>query len=238
LYLFQEHELKDWLLLFDIDLTLTKSDGSGIRALERHFRSYTGHNGEIRHPRPDGRCDTWIVEQLFIMNGLVYDSTMYEDFMQGYLKELTEIYRPPTACVMQGVPELLKTLQQREDMYLGLVTGNDYRGARIKLGAFNLYHYFPAGGFGSDSSVRADLVPLAIERANRHYAKNFTLRQSVIIGDSENDVRAANIAGAHCIAVASGYTSREELSAAGRCVVIDDLCNIEEIIRIVENFEE
>ena len=226
------------LLLFDIDLTLTRSDGSGIRAMEQHFRDFTGHVGEVCHPRPDGRCDTWIVEQLFEINGFDYEPGFYEKFMQGYLKELAGIYRPPAAQVLPGASELLEVLQKRPGFFLGLVTGNDYRGARIKLETFNLYRYFPVGGFGSDSSVRAELTPLAIERASRHYGVNFTLGQSVVIGDSENDVRAANIAGAHCIAVASGSASRAELEAAGKCVVVDNLCDIIEFIRIVENFEE
>ncbi len=230
--------MKDRLLLFDIDLTLTKSDGSGIRAMERHFCDYTGHIGEVRLPRADGRCDTWIVEQLFVVNGFAYEADMYEGFMQGYLDELSRIFRPPAAGVMPGAAELLPELQKRKGFYLGLVTGNDYRGARIKLEAFDLYHYFPVGGFGSDSGVRAERTPLAMERAGRHYDRKFTLGQTVIIGDSENDVRAANIAGAHCIAVAGGFASRSELSAAGECTVIDNLCDAEEFIRIVESFED
>ena len=68
---------------------------------------------------------------------------------------------------MPGIRELLDTLQQRDDVFLALLTGKLRAGARIKLEHFDLWRYFRCGAFGDDAADRNALVPFALERARR-----------------------------------------------------------------------
>ena len=66
---------------------------------------------------------------------------------------------------MPGVRELLDDLRTRDDVFVGLLTGNFEEGARIKLGHFDLWQYFSCGAYGGDAADRNALVPFAVERA-------------------------------------------------------------------------
>jgi len=77
-----------------------------------------------------------------------------------------EIVGPaPGKCLMPGVRDALQALDGRPDVALGLVTGNFAEGARIKLGHFDLAHYFGFGAFADDAVDRNALVPIALARA-------------------------------------------------------------------------
>ncbi len=229
----------DKLVLFDIDLTMIKSNGSGLKAMEQYFRDFTGHEGEVHHTRPDGKSDRWIVAELFRINGKDYDESLYEKFMAGYFEILEEHFaKENSAMLLPGVRELIDTIEKRDDLYLALVTGNDERGARIKLAPFGLNETFPVGGFGCDSILRADLIPLAIQRADRHYGRLFIPGETIMIGDSENDVHSSNMAGVNCIAVATGIAQKEDLEATGDCRIVDDLGDTGSIMNLIDNFRE
>src|SRR6185369_2204660 len=102
-------------------------------------------------------------------------------------------------------------LASRTDVMLALLTGNVEQGARLKLGAAGLNHYFPFGAFGSDSGKREELPPIAVERAQRMNGHRFLKRDVVIIGDSIYDVRCGVPHEATTIAIASGKTAAEKL---------------------------
>lgn len=57
----------------------------------------------------------------------------------------------------------------------------------------------------------------------------FAAEDTVMIGDSEPDIRVAKNAGSECIAVSWGYRTRDQLEAAGATIIADrpeDLLNI------------
>lgn len=60
-----------------------------------------------------------------------------------------------------------------------------------------------------------------------------TNRQTVIIGDTPNDVHAAKTAGAHIIAVASGKSSTDELNQSGAEKVLTDLQDAEHVRHLI-----
>jgi len=225
--------MKPVLLLFDIDLTMIKTGGAGLRIMEEAFRKFTGHEGEITPISPDGKTDPLIVPELFAVNNQAYDKKIYQPFMKHYLDRLDEDQKNQTDwLIYDGVQTLLDKLSAMENMFLALVTGNEERGARIKLKPFDLNRYFPVGGFASDSAVRAELVPIAINRAEQHYQQTFEPDNVFIIGDSVGDVNCANASGVNCLAVTTGHTSREELLNSGECTVVSDLTDTDAIIRI------
>lgn len=222
------------LLLFDIDLTLIRTGGTALRAMEKAFRTFTGFKGEINTLRPDGKTDPAIVRQLFEINGQNFDQNIYRSFMDKYLDTLADDYHEfKDWIIFDGVQNLLEKLSVTDNIFLGLVTGNEERGAKIKLSPFGLDKFFPVGGFASDSEIRAELVPIAIKRAEKHYNQVFNKQDVFIIGDSTGDVKCANANDVNCIAVTTGHTSKEELLKAGKCTIIEDLIDYNKFMELI-----
>ncbi len=118
---------------------------------------------------------------------------------------------------------LLERLAARDDVLLGLLTGNWRGGARIKLSRFDLGRFFGFGAFGDDAVDRRDLVPVALERAADVAGRRFAPGEVLIVGDSELDVDCARAAGIRSLAVATGHTPLERLRAAGAVWAFPDL---------------
>jgi phosphoglycolate phosphatase-like HAD superfamily hydrolase len=119
-----------------------------------------------------------------------------------------------------GIPELLSALAERPaEFALSLVTGNLEPVARLKLERAGLGHWFAAGqgGFGSDSSIRAQLPPIA--RA-RYCDPPWPRSRTVVIGDTPRDIACARADGVRVAAVATGPFAVEAL--AGADAVADD----------------
>lgn len=224
------------LLLFDIDLTLVRSGGSGLRAMHEALSLFTGRPGPFNTVRPDGKTDPFIVPELFAANGVAYDESRYEPFMQLYLARLEEEQRNATDWnLLPGVRELLDRLLETPGVYLALVTGNDERGARLKLAPFGLNRYFPVGGFASDSAIRHELIPIAMQRAERCYGQVFHRERTLVIGDAVGDVRCAAQAGVGCVAVTTGHATPDELRSTGPCHILEDLRDTDAVLALLCN---
>jgi len=113
--------------------------------------------------------------------------------------------------VVPGMAGLVPWLGSRDEVTLGLVTGNYEPVARIKLARAGLGRWFRSapGGFGSDSEDRAALPGIARRRAG-HVPRE----QAVVIGDTPRDIACARADGVRCVGVSTGQYSREELSDA------------------------
>lgn len=208
--------------LFDIDGTLVRAGGAGVRSLGAVMRARYGD--ECTHGiDAAGRTDGWIVEQM-IRRGLGRAPTDGEidAIVAAYLAELdAELTRRPTLTVLPDADRVLGWLRARPEVKLGVATGNVAAGARIKLTHARLDHHFAFGGYGCDSTVRAELVACAIGRAG--VAPGDT---AVVVGDTVHDVAAARACGALCVAVTTGGDRRDTLEAAGADVVFDGLAPI------------
>ena len=195
------------LLLFDIDGTLMLSGGAGARALTRALKQVFDLDNGLEGVRLGGQTDPQIVADALERRGLTAKATPTDvDRVRDlYLEYLAaEITQSDKAAVLPGVVALLERLAVHPEVRLGLVTGNFERGARIKLGRFDLNRYFPLGGFGSDSIVRRELVPIAMDRARAHYRLAFDARDTVVIGDTEKDIDCGRHSGARTVAVCTG----------------------------------
>jgi phosphoglycolate phosphatase-like HAD superfamily hydrolase len=133
--------------------------------------------------------------------------------------------------VLPGVRELLDALAARDDVSMGLLTGNIAPAARIKLAYFGLWDYFAWGAFGDVHCDRNALFDLALEAARRHDGTKVERDRVFVIGDTPHDVACARGGGAVAIAVATGFSSADELRAAGADVVFDDLSDTASVMQ-------
>ncbi|WP_406303707.1 haloacid dehalogenase-like hydrolase [Streptomyces sp. NBC_00885] len=132
--------------------------------------------------------------------------------------------------LMPGAVAALRAVRDRADLVPTVVTGNLKANAVLKLGAFDLESFVDTeiGGYASDDYHRPSLVGIAQKRAQAKYGVSFGHSNSVIIGDSLEDVRTGRDGGdVPVIGIASGTTSAAELERAGADVVLRTLEDVE-----------
>lgn len=222
--------MRPTLVLFDIDGTLVDTAGAGRAGLEASFRSVFGVTDVAAHAaqvRFGGMTDPKIIADIARYAGLPPGSVeeRYADFQAAYLVALRSALAAPSPRrrVLPGVAPLLASLAGRADVLLGLITGNIEEGARVKLGAFDLNHYFPDGGFSSDHPERGEIARIAHQKLSRRAGFLIPTDRVIVVGDTELDVACAQVNGFRSIAVASGSSSQDELAAASPDALFPDL---------------
>jgi phosphoglycolate phosphatase-like HAD superfamily hydrolase len=218
------------LILFDIDGTLIDSAGAGKRAFERALQNITGMEDGFRGISYAGKTDLQILREGLEKLGIEHSDGLPDQFVARYIEHLKVELSRAEGSVKPGVKELLERIETEEIFFTGLLTGNLHQGARIKLRAFGLDHFFPLGAFGSDEEDRNRLLPVAVRRLSEMHGIMVTYQDSVVIGDTPRDIECAQVHGARCIAVATGPYSVQDLESAGADLVLPDLRGTEEIV--------
>jgi len=219
------------LLLFDIDGTLCLSGGAGARAMTMAAVDLFGGDDHFDGIPMAGRTDAWIVAQMAAARGAVYDHEVRSRFHDRYITHLErEIHLPgPRKGVLPGVRAILDALEGRRDAQLALLTGNYWRGARIKLEYFDLWRYFRTGAFGDHVHDRNALLAEAIDRVAAD-GPRVQPADVVIIGDTPLDVAVAKAGGARSLAVATGSYDEAALRESGADRVLKDLLEREAVL--------
>ena len=225
------------LALFDIDGTLLWSDGAGRRAFGAALSEVFGDidPGDFRF---DGKTDRQIGRELLRLAGHADDridagmTTLLDRYLDGLRAELASGERQ--SRLLPGVPELLDALEARDDVVLGLLTGNIAQGAELKLRAVGLDPArFRVGAYGSDHEHRPALPAVAQRRARERLGLEIPPRAVVVIGDTPADIECAHAAGARAIAVATGRYSVDELSEHRPAAVFHDLSDTGAVVRVI-----
>ena len=225
------------IALFDIDGTLLWTNGAGRRAMERALESHIGRAGAGEH-RYDGKTDRQIVREAMRHGGLSdadVDARM-DDVLARYLTELVvELDRADHGVeLLPGVMDVLDALDRRDDVILGLLTGNLAGGAERKLRAAGVDPArFAVGAFGSDGEHRHDLPAIARDRASAHLGRAVPGDACVIIGDTPSDVACGRGIGARAIAVATGHYDVASLEACRPHAVFSDLTDTLAVVRAI-----
>jgi phosphoglycolate phosphatase len=224
------------LLLFDIDGTLVLTGGAGLRAMTRACQEVIGHADALDGIPVAGRTDWIILHDTLTRLGRDLDRDLFDRLRDRYVDYLRhEILQPGKGFngALPGVPDLLESLQGRDDVYLALLTGNFEAGARIKLERFDLWRYFRCGAYGDDAPDRNALVPVAVERAAACGIPALPPADVVVVGDTPHDVACARAAGATAIGVATGGYTADELRACGADLVFDTLRDTKRVIEAI-----
>ncbi len=218
------------LFLFDVDKTLVDSRGAGGRAMNLAFAQLFGIDEGFAGIDFAGRTDTAIFRDAVGVHGLDGEfPTLLARFQETYYSMLPRTLTEVQAHVLPGVHELLTGIQAAPGAFLGLATGNFRQAARLKLEPFGLYDFFLAGGYADDSEDRAELVAIAIERL-AEASGGPDPREVYVIGDTPLDIAAAKANGARSVAVATGFFTVDELTAAGAGLVFPDFSSWQAVL--------
>ena len=133
--------------------------------------------------------------------------------VQAFEGEAESVYRG-----MRAYPRILETLEALGAWPLAAVT-NKRRETAVE--ALHVTHLLPrfAIVLGGDSVSRKKPSPDPVLLAARSLAVDPT--ECVVVGDTENDVRAGKAAGTRTIGVTWGYGTRARLEAAGADYLVE-----------------
>lgn len=217
------------LILFDIDGTLLECGPQVRPILAEILTKVFGTAGEVATYDFAGRTDPGIVLDLLTEAGMPQEEILARlpEAKRMYVERLERTLDRERMRLLPGVLEVLENLSRREDIALGLLTGNWEPGARTKLSRFDLNRFFDFGAFGCDGVNRSDLPPVALDRAERRLGRRFLPEETLIVGDTLHDVACAKAHGIPVLAVATGRTSAETLRDGGADRVVADLTAID-----------
>ena len=222
--------MSERLLLFDIDGTLVDTGGAGMSALVDATREIFGSDG----PQLDlaGATDLGLLKNIYHAFGREEDEQTNARFFDLYLARLEKNLKNPCfgGRALENAHLLLDEIETA-GIAKGLLTGNIAAGAETKMRHYEMDHFFGFGAYGDDHHDRNLLGPIALERAEQIYHRNFQASNAIVIGDTPKDIKCAQALGARSVCVATGSFTSEQLSEAGADVVFEDFSDYEEVLR-------
>ena len=212
------------LVLFDIDGTLVRRAGPHHReALAHAVRRVTGLDTSTDGIPVQGMLDPDILTIMMRRAGFARASI--REAMPAILQAAERHYLRVCPVLHDkhcpGVAPVLERLTRR-GVLLALVTGNLTRIGWRKLERAGLREYFRYGAFGEAARTRTGLARMAIREARRNRWIEPHSPVS-LIGDAPPDVIAARANGIRSIAVRTGITPVEELTAEQPDILLRDL---------------
>ncbi|GAB4084670.1 haloacid dehalogenase-like hydrolase [Myceligenerans cantabricum] len=228
------------LVLWDIDRTLLYVGEVDRTAYREAFEEVVGRPAVRLPARGTGVTMPRAIRGLLLDNGVPGDDV--ERLLPAVLKAVPERLAGHEEDVrregilMPGALEAVEAVAADGRFVPAVVTGNLEPNARLKLRVFGFDRFIEPdlGGYGSDDEHRPALVAVAQERAAARYGRRFTRDNTVIVGDSLEDVRTGIEGGARVVGVAAGGTSAVALRDAGADVVLPDLSDVERLLTAVD----
>ena len=215
------------LVLFDIDGTLIRTSGAGVKAFAKVFDTEFGAVDGFERLKFSGRTDFSLVREFFGFHQIEPSRENFSRFFERYVFWLDHILRESRSEVCAGVWEFIRGLQALpEPPLLGLLTGNIRLGAEIKLRHLNLWDTFVTGGFADDHEERDQIAAIARERGCRLLNQELGVGQVLVVGDTPLDIRCARAINARVIAVATGGATLPELQKHHPDWAVEDLNRI------------
>src|SRR3954470_23297978 len=221
------------LLLFDIDGTLINSGGAGVQALKSAFKERFGVADDLHDIEIAGMTDSGIVVSILNKHKIPATNENMSAFLDSYVHFLSLELPRRKGKLLPGVLELLERLKSRPHVVLALLTGNIWRGARLKLEHYGVWHFFEFGAFADDHHDRNQLGPLARARAQEKHGYEFQADQIDVIGDTPRDIACGKAFGARTIAIATGSWPRQDLASHHPDFLFDDLSNVGEVMQVL-----
>jgi phosphoglycolate phosphatase-like HAD superfamily hydrolase len=243
------------LVLFDIDGTLLRTDGAGLRAMEDAGRDLFSASFHYEGIETAGRLDTLIWKDLARLNGIEDSPEIHERFRQRYHEHLARrLEADGPARLLPGVRELVMALVNHNrgaqtsggsggghsggggsghsgGVSIGLLTGNYPETGRLKIASAGLEpDVFLCNAWGCEGASRRDLPPIAMRRHREILGRAIEPQEVVIIGDTPHDIDCARAHGCRSLAVATGAFELEDLRGHQPDIAVEDLADGEAIM--------
>ncbi len=201
------------LVLFDIDGTLIRSGGAGVKAFEQTFSEVFGLPEATKTLSFAGRTDVSLVRECFKLHRVDINEANFQRFFDAYPSRLEKLLGALRGAVLPGIHDFLDSLESTPNRpVIGLLTGNIRRGAELKLRHFGLWDRFETGAFADDHEDRNCIAAAAKSRGEQLLGRKLKGEEVVVVGDTPHDVTCARSIGAKVLAVATGIHTRDQLA--------------------------
>lgn len=216
------------LILWDVDATILSTGGTSGEAMRTAMRQVFGQFDRRERTFYSGKTDRQIIHETFPHLRAADLEEQLPVFREAYVVEFerrrSDFETRTTA--MPGVLELIHSLDGQ--LLQAPLTGNIAPIARLKLDLLGLLPFLKleAGAYGDDHDNRAQLVPIAAQRAAPFIQRPFRGCNIIVIGDTPNDIRCGKQSGTRTVAVATGPYSLEELTIHEPDVALVDLSDV------------
>ena len=215
------------LVLFDIDGTLIRTGGAGVKAFGKTFATEFNLTEATKNVVFHGRTDVSLVRQIFRENKLEETPTNFARFFDRYPFWLDHYLHHLDGGPCEGVEDFLADLLRApKKPVLGLLTGNIRLGAELKLRRYNLWQHFEIGAFADDHEERNCIAGIAHKRANKKFGRELAGEEILVVGDTAHDVECGKSIGAKVLAVGTGGVKVSELAAHNPTYAVADLTQI------------
>ena len=205
--------------LFDIDGTLLNSrDGVHYHSFHKALRHVYQCDAKIDSVPVQGNTDIGILRAAAALCGVEG-----ERFEKGLHEALAMMAQEVEQNADQLRPELCPSIRELLDALhddgklMGVCTGNLQKIGWAKLKAAGIRQHFSVGGFSDHHEFRPDIFRDAMDQAQ---AQLGTQAKVCFVGDTPNDILAAQKLGMPVVAVATGIFPIHELQqhAPTHCV--------------------
>lgn len=224
------------LVLWDVDQTLVLARGVGSAIYGVAFRELFGRELPVVKVSMAGRTDRAIALDILAAGGISEPREHIDDFQAIQAAHAPSMAPQIVANgqVLPGVPAALAAVARGRPglrVIQSVLTGNVRAMSDVKLASLGLAQSLDleSGAYGTESEIRADLVPIAQRNAKARYGEDFSGAATVLVGDTPLDVEAALTAGARAVAVATGAFTFEDLVEAGADAVLPDLTDPDQV---------
>jgi phosphoglycolate phosphatase len=216
------------LILFDIDGTLIRTGGAGVRAFGSVFEEAFGHPTGTEGIHFAGRTDSSLVREMLVNHGLEPSRENFDKFFDRYAHWLRHWLGKLPGALCVGVEGFMRHCVERSNPpVVGLLTGNVRLGAEIKLRHFGLWEQFALGAFGDDHEDRNELAAIAWSRGRERLGAGLRAEEILVVGDTPRDVACGRHIGAKVLAVTTGGATRDELAASNPDWLVADLTELQ-----------
>lgn len=221
------------LALFDIDGTLIQR--TGVESMPPIIKAYYGLDVEPLQ-KYDGSTSYGILKAYLEAEGIKEPEkeNRFHLALAGAGEICKKTYENLNILPVDNIASILEKLEH-EPIYTGLVTGNTYEMARVKMEKAGLWHYFTWGAYGGNTAYREDIIEEAITQATNNYKYYFTNKDIFVIGDTQKDILAANNVGVQSVGVATGKIPLKDLAKVQPNYLFADYSQPEEFLSIFHN---
>lgn len=200
------------LIVFDWDGTLMDSTGRIVSAMQTTARN-------LKLPVPsDDEVRSIIGLSLSNCYRLLFPGVEDHDWItEEYRYQYVDGDKTPSP-VFEGVEEVLTSLKE-QGYYLTVATGKARHGLDRVLDESKLRHFFDKTIASDESNSKPD--PAMLHTLMKHFA--LKPEQTVMVGDTTHDLKMAQNAGTHGVAVTYGAHSVDSLKKHAPIAIIDDI---------------
>jgi len=203
------------LVLFDIDATLLKTEGAGIRAmLSAAHELFPGRVFSFAGIEVSGRLDTLIWREFMRRHNIEPTTDLHGPFRRVYGEHLQRGFAGTCRSdALPGTHALVDALHAMEGIDLGIVTGNYEHTGTLKIAKAGFApETFRFNAWADDGEHRRDLPRVAMDRHGAVRGSRLSAERVIVIGDTPHDIDCARHNGCQVIAVATGIHSEGELA--------------------------